>query len=139
MKIKMSAAILLLTTLLISTSQVVLADDGAAKIDAVRVALNTVDYEIDGRLCQGLPGLAKHKFAAKICAGLNKKLNDADNKLVEQKDGDAKKKLCDFDATLLKLANRRKWIISWGSYLNVYYPLMDAHAHVDPAQECEIR
>jgi hypothetical protein len=132
MKTTTKAAVLLLTTLFISTSQVVLADDSTHAIEAVRVALNIVDYPD----CLGLPGLAKHKNFVRTCGGLNKKLNDADAKIGQRRDADAKRKLCDFGTTLFKLADRAKPIISWENYYGVYYPLMDAQALVDPAQDC---
>jgi len=86
----------------------------------------------------GIPTLLEHKRGDKICDGLNQKLGDADEKHVKRKDGDAKKKLCDFGETLYKLAFRAKPIISSDEYSVVYTPLVIAQQHFDPAQVCEI-
>ena len=106
MKTTMKAAILLLTTLLISTSQVVLADDlvedCSAEIDAVRT-------ELDIGFC--VDNLARHKFGEKICNGLYKKLDDADSKIEQHKFEDAEAKLAGFRKTLDSLAFRAKPII----------------------------
>jgi hypothetical protein len=141
MKNSMKAAILLLTTLLISTSQVVLADEITDAIEDVRGALNTTDRVNDGPYCQGLPSLADHRFVEKICGGLNKKLNDADAKhgdTKRPKDADAKKKLCDFGTTLFNLANRDKQIITWDEYGGVYSYLLVAQGLVNPSEPCII-
>ena len=126
MKIQITAAVLLTSIVSIAVSPNSwahnLADDCSTEIDAVRTALNDpviTPPGLDGFCFDNLE--FDHKFGKKICDGLNKKLNDADEKIAQHMITGALKKLADFQNALdgLRFRAPGKEIISGAEYNSV--------------------